>query len=183
MQRGSRQMLLASVQAAATLALLAIFAVAFVCVLVILQGQRDEARRADAIIILYPTASASAYLDHAVDLYQQGYSARLVLAGTSGEDVKAALVSRGVPEAALLIVEETGDIYARLHTTADVIASQQLNTVLLVDNSHNLLLDLKMARDLGLDAYGSPIPTTALDPQDVLLGGLRYWQYVLLGGE
>jgi uncharacterized SAM-binding protein YcdF (DUF218 family) len=171
------------VRALVILVLLALLALGLVCVLVVVQGQRDEARRADAIVVLYPAVASREHLEHALNLYQEGHSARLVLAGEDIANVQAALVSQGIPEAALLAQEESGSRYAHLQGITQMLYAQGLSSVLLVDSPDRLLLDLKMARDMGLIAYGSPVPGDRPEMQEILRASLDYWQYVLLQAE
>lgn len=178
-----QQVTLGIARAVAILALLALLAFGLVCVLVVVQGQRDEARRADAIVVLYPAVASRDHLEHALNLYQAGHAARLVLAGEDIATMQAALVSQGIPEAALLAQEASGSRYARLRSITELLYAQGLSSVLLIDSPDHLLLDLKMARDLGLTAYGSPVPGAEPEIQEVLRASLDYWQYVLLQAE
>jgi uncharacterized SAM-binding protein YcdF (DUF218 family) len=172
--------------------LLAVLAQGFVCSLVVLQGGRDETRNADAIVVLYPnvastaTAAAStpanAHLDQALDLYERGLVSHVVLVGENTIAMQEILLGQGMPEEALLLEEASGGRYARMQTIANLLYRQGLRSVLLVDEPAYMLLDLKMARDLGLNAYGSPLSTDMGGPGQVMRAGLAYWHYVLLGG-
>lgn len=161
---------------------MALVAIAFVCTLVVLQGQRDEQQRVDVIVVLPYNQPDRAHLDYALELYRRGYAPRLLLTGTNVADMQANLVSRGVPEAALLTLPETDDEFVRMQDVADLLHAQGIHSTLLVNEPENMLLDLKMMRDLGLSAYGSPLPDDPVDAQRVFQASLNYWQYVLLGG-
>jgi hypothetical protein len=52
-----------------------------------------------------------------------------------------------------------------------------------VSDADHLLLDLKIARDMGLMAYGSPAPAQSRELQEIVQTGFEYWQYVLLGSD
>src|SRR3972149_7577498 len=85
------------------------------------QGARDEARTADAIVVLgaaqyngTPSQIYEARLDHAVDLYEAGVAPVLVVTGgKAGGGLapqaaagRAYALGRGVPEGAILAGEE-----------------------------------------------------------------------------
>jgi uncharacterized SAM-binding protein YcdF (DUF218 family) len=165
--------------------LLAVLAQGFVCSLVVLQGGRDETRGADAIVVLYPTASAAAnaHLEQALDLYQRGLASHVVLVGDNTLATQEVLLGQEIPETAILLEEAAGGRHTRMQAIANLLYRQGLRSVLLVDEPASMLLDLKMARDLGLTAYGSPISTETDGPGQVMQAGLEYWQYVLLGGS
>jgi uncharacterized SAM-binding protein YcdF (DUF218 family) len=173
--------------------LLAVLAQGFVCSLVVLQGGRDETRSADAIVVLYPTATdttaasasaaANAHLEQALDLYQRGLASHVVLVGDNTLATQEVLLGQEIPETAILLEEAAGGRHTRMQAIANLLYRQGLRSVLLVDEPASMLLDLKMARDLGLTAYGSPISTETDGPGQVMQAGLEYWQYVLLGGS
>ncbi|NJO05346.1 MAG: hypothetical protein HC876_07385 [Chloroflexaceae bacterium] len=150
--------------------------------LVVVQGQRDDTRRADAIAGLYLASSPPAHLDQMIQLYRQGYAARLFLAGNNLDDAEALLVSRGLPaEVIFRPDEDSGGRFAAMQDIAALAAAEESRTILLVSPSDDLLLELKMSADTGLVAFGSPLPDTPLDLPDVLRSTLEYWRYVLVG--
>jgi uncharacterized SAM-binding protein YcdF (DUF218 family) len=174
------------------LLLMAVLAQGFVCSLVVLQGGRDETRSADAIVVLYPTVSdtaasasalAQAHLEQTLDLYERGLASHVVLVGENTLAMQEVLLGQGMPETALLLEESAGGRYARMQTIANLLYRQGLHSVLLVDEPAYMLLDLKMTRDLGLIAYGSPLSTEPPSAGRVMRAGLDYWQYVLLGSS
>jgi uncharacterized SAM-binding protein YcdF (DUF218 family) len=172
--------------------LFAVLAQGFVCSLVVLQGGRDETRSADVIVVLYPsvpstaavsaTTPAQAHLDQALDLYERGIASHVVLVGENTIALQEVLLSRGMPEEAILLEESAGGRYTRMQAIASLLYRQGLRSALLVDEPAYMLLDLKMARDLGLTAYGSPLTTEAQGASQVMQAGLDYWRYVLSGG-
>lgn len=165
------------------LAIFGVLALVVVCSLIVIQGRRDESRRVDAIVVVlaHEPANVDAYVDHAFELYRRGYAARVLLAGENVEAVQAMLIDRGVPDQALLLSQETGDVWANLRQAVDLGRQHSVQSVLVVNAPVNLLLNLKMVRDLGVSAYGSPISTDSLDIRTTLAAGLAYWKYVLLG--
>lgn len=157
--------------------------------LVMVQAQRDETRPAGAAVVLgveswsdAPQAMRQVRLDHALDLYQRGVVARLILTGGGGAaESKAYLVERGVPESALLL-EDQGDTTLECLRGASELARQSgIGTVLLVSDPSHMLRSLKIARDAGLTAYGSPAfnsPTSRSFTSALGAVGREAWSYL-----
>ncbi|MFO7171216.1 MAG: YdcF family protein [Chloroflexota bacterium] len=141
-----------------------------VSVLVLVQSQRDETRPAGAAIVLASErwsgdpAMRQARLDHALDLYRQGVISRLILTGarsggaqqSEAELARAYLVERGVPVEVLQLEERGRTTFESLRNTAEHVRAAGVGSVLLVSDPVHMLRSLKMARDLGMVAYGSP---------------------------
>lgn len=180
-----RRSLIHSLRTVTALVLLVLFAIGLVSGLIILQGQRDEARRVDAIVVLYPAGEARTYIDHGVKLYRLGHATRLVTIGAGSEDEALNLSREGLPEAAIFPIEQTDSRTNRLREAMDLLYEQGLQSALIVDEPSYLLLDLKVAGDLGIRAYGSPplLEDRAFDLQEPLQASLAYWRYILLGSE
>lgn len=150
---------------------LAVFVWCLLVLSVWLFGKMDEAREADAIIVLgaaqydgRPSPVLKARLDHALDLVEKGYADRLILTGGVGvgDTVSEAEVGRryamrhGVQAERILIEgsglssEESMTAVARLLDGNDL-----RNAILVSDPFHMLRLRLMAAR-LGFRAYSSP---------------------------
>jgi uncharacterized SAM-binding protein YcdF (DUF218 family) len=142
-----------------------------------LYGRRDEARPADAVVVLgaaqydgRPSPVLRARLDHAVDLYRRGIARTLVMTGGvgPGDTVSEAVVGeryaarQGVPAAAIL-TERTG--MTTLESMAAVkrmMEQRGMRTAVLVsDPFHMLRLKLLAAR-VGLKGYTSPTRTSPI---------------------
>jgi uncharacterized SAM-binding protein YcdF (DUF218 family) len=155
---------------------------ALICVLIVLQAQRDDLQnlgvgRAGAAIVLGAVQSGGdrlpllhARLDHALDLYRRGQVRLIVLTGGggAGDTLSAAaagkqyLLGRGLPAEALLTEEHSTSTWENLRGSALLIQSSQIGAVVLVSDPFHMLRSLKMARDLGLIAYGSPTRTSPI---------------------
>jgi len=153
---------------------------ALICVLIVLEGQRDDLQnlgvgRAGAAIVLGaaqsggdPSPVLHARLDHALDLYRRGQVRLIVLTGGAGRGNTASdaaagkqyLLGRGLPAEALLTEEHSTSTWENLRDSAPLIQSNQIGAVVLVSDPFHMLRSLKMARDLGLIAYGSPTRTS-----------------------
>ena len=142
------------------------------------QGNRDEARPADAIVVLgaaqyngVPSAVFQARLDHAVELYKQGIAAVFVVTGgkqpgdnfTEAATARRYAIDHGVPAKAI-VGEDTGrDTLESLENVGALLRSRGLDTVVFVSDRTHMLRVLRMATDQGLQAYGSPTTTSPSD--------------------
>jgi hypothetical protein len=159
--------------------ILALVAVFLVALLIVVQGQRDESRSTEALLVLPTTKPSPLLVDHILDLYHQGYAPQILLVGQDMQPIYDALVEKHQPEATLLLLETAQNpaLYEAIVGTYQ----QGIQTVLLIDRPETMLLHLKMARDMGMNAYGSPLPTTP-NPGALMLASLTYWRYVLFEG-
>jgi uncharacterized SAM-binding protein YcdF (DUF218 family) len=151
--------------------------VALVCGLIVVQGQRDDARDSGAAVVLGaaqwngdPSPVLQARLDHALDLYHRGVVKRIILTGGVGPgdrfseaDVgKQYLLDRQLSPEVLLLDERSTTTWENMQNAADLARANGIDTVLLVSDPFHMLRSLKMARDLGLSAYGSPTRTSPI---------------------
>lgn len=165
------------------------------------QAQKHEARRADAILVMgaaqwdgKPSPVLEARLTTALSLYRRGLSNRLILTGgiAPGDVQSEAAVARsymienGVDPAVLLIEEQGRDSVSSLMAAATIAQSQDIRSVVVVTDPYHELRALKIARDLGLEAYGEPVDSTI--PQSSLerirvtvYEAVGYLGYVLFG--
>jgi uncharacterized SAM-binding protein YcdF (DUF218 family) len=144
-------------------------------------GNHDDRRPADAIVVLgaaqydgRPSAILKARLDHAIELYEAGLAPYLVVTGgkaegdrtTEAASARAYALSKGVPDRAILVEDKGRTTLESLRGVAAVLHSHQLGTALFVSDRTHMLRVLKIARDEGISAYGSP---TATSPTDATL--------------
>jgi uncharacterized SAM-binding protein YcdF (DUF218 family) len=142
------------------------------------QGARDEARTADAIVVLgaaqyngTPSQIYEARLDHAVDLYEAGVAPVLVVTGGKAEgDLtteaaagRAYARDRGVPEGAILAEDEGRTTLESLEAVALLMATEGLSSAVFVSDRSHLLRVLRIATDEGIVAWGSPTATSPID--------------------
>lgn len=146
---------------------------AAVVVAVALVASRDQARTADAIVVLgaaqyngRPSPVFRARLDHAAALYQRGLAPVVLVTGGvgSGDTVSESEVGRryllktGLPDAAVAALPAGGSTAASLDGVAQWFVGHDNRRVLLVsDGFHMLRLEI-IARRLGLFPYTSPAP-------------------------
>jgi len=158
---------------ALTLALISvILLVTLICVLIVFQGRRDETQPAGAAVVLgaaqwngTPSPVLQARLDHALDLYRRGTVSRIILTvgvgkGDSISEAAAGrdyLVAQGVATTTLLLEQQGTTTWESMQNAAELARANGVNSVLLVSDAYHMLRSLKMAHDLGLNAYASPI--------------------------
>ena len=145
------------------------------------QGDIDEARPADAIVVLgaaqfngQPSDVFEARLQHAVDLWKEGLAPYLIVTGgklpadrtTEAATARAWAIANGVPKEAILGEDHGRDTLESLDGVAAILRTHDLHRVLFVSDRTHMLRVLRMASDLGIAAWGSPTPTspTDLDP-------------------
>lgn len=158
-------------------------------VAVILYGRREEARAADAIVVLgaaqyvgRPSPVLRARLDHAVELWRKGLAPRLVLTGGTGmgDTTSEAAVGRryvmqrGVPDSVILLENEGMTTSQSLHGVAALLAGEDGKRVILVSDPFHMLRLSILARRYGLEPYPSPTKTSPISANT-----LERWKYVL----
>jgi uncharacterized SAM-binding protein YcdF (DUF218 family) len=159
------------------LALLGMFGWAAAILAVALFGRRDEARPADAIVVLgaaqydgRPSPVLRARLDHAIALHRDGIAPTLILTGGVGvgDTVSEAEVGRryavrnGVPVANILVEpvgQGTGDSMRGVKRLMD---EQSLDSAVLVSDPFHMLRLRMLALGLGIRAYSSPTRTSPI---------------------
>ena len=138
-------------------------------------GRANQARPVDAIVVLgaaqyagRPSPQLAARLDHALDLYQHGYSPRVFVTGgkqpldrfTEAQSEARYLEDRGVPAAAILQEDRGRTSWESLSAVARSMSAEGLHSVLLVSDPYHAERIKSMASDLGLEAYVSSTHTS-----------------------
>lgn len=146
-------------------------------VAVVDRGRRDEARPAEAIIVLgaaqysgRPSPVLQARLDHAIDLWKQGLAPLLVLTGGmgAGDTTSEAAVGqryaikRGVPAGAIRMETEGRTTMESLRAVADLGELGDKPTVILVSDPFHMLRLSILARRLGMTPLTSPTRTSPI---------------------
>ena len=136
------------------------------------QGNADERRPADAIVVLgaaqydgVPSAVLQARLDHAAELYRVGVAPRIVTIGggqsgdatTEGDAGRDYLAGLGIDAAALESVGAGDDTLASLRAARDELAGRNWNSVMLVTDPWHAARAQLIADDLGMAAGVSSV--------------------------
>ncbi len=134
------------------------------------RSQLDGARRADVIIVLGSAvwsgerASPSLYAraQHAIMLYQAGYAAHLILCGGIGgnppseaEVMRRLAASAGIPLDALVLEDQSHSTEENLANAKVLMDARGWHSAIIVSDPFHLLRAEIIARDLGIEAYGS----------------------------
>jgi uncharacterized SAM-binding protein YcdF (DUF218 family) len=142
------------------------------------QGGRDDRRPAAAIVVLgaaqydgRPSPVFKARLDHALDLYRAGVAPFLVMTGgnAAGDWTTEAAVARefaiaqGVPPAAILLEDRGRNTVESLRAVAALLREHGVTDVVFVSDRTHMLRVLRIARDEGITAWGSPTDTSPID--------------------
>ena len=141
-------------------------------------GQHDNRRPVDAIVVLgaaqyngHPSAVLAARLDHAIELYEEGYAPYFVVTGgklpgdrlTEAATERNYAVARGVPASAIL-GETTGrTTLESIQNVRALFDAHGLRTALFVSDRTHMLRVLRLAADQGIEAWGSPTESSPAD--------------------
>ncbi len=146
------------------------------------QGNRDEQRPADAIVVLgaaqydgRPSPVFKARLDHAVDLWHQGLAKAFVVTGGKlpGDRTTEAAVARkyaidhGVPADAIFGEDEAHNTLESLSSIADELRARDMRSAVFVSDPTHMLRVLRIAQDLGIEGYGSPTTTSPIQDDPI----------------
>jgi uncharacterized SAM-binding protein YcdF (DUF218 family) len=153
------------------------------------QARAEQAQPADAIVVLgtaqfngWPGPVFQARLDHALELWRQGYAPLVVVTGgkmagdefTEAEAAVAYLTQAGVPLDAIVTDNEARDTWESMQNVALLLEPHGLHNVILVSDGFHLFRAKIMARDVGLEGWGSPVVESPIVP-----GGGSEFSYVL----
>ena len=145
------------------------------------QGSSDEQRPADAIVVLgaaqydgRPSPVFEARLEHAVALWRSGIADSFVVTGgklagdrtTEAAVARAYAIKHGVPASRIFGEDEAANTLDSLGAVADELHARGMRSAVFVSDPTHMLRVLRIAGDLGIDAYGSPTRTSpvARDP-------------------
>lgn len=163
---------------AAVLALIAIIVLGFM-VAIYAEARDDETREVDAIIVLgaaqwncVPTDVFGARLQHALDLYRDGYAEYIIVTGgrqetdrcTEAGAGRAWLMERGVAQDVILMENEGRDTWGNLEGARDAAERRGIKRVLIVSDGFHLFRAERMANAVGFESYSSAAPDSPIRP-------------------
>ena len=139
-------------------------------------GERDQAAPADAIIVLgaaaydaVPSPVFKARIEHGLDLFGDGLAQKLIFTGGYGgggarfaesQVARRYAMRSGVPEAAILIESTSQTTYQNLLEARRLMQENGLHRAIVVSDPLHMARALRLCRGLGIDALGSPTPST-----------------------
>ena len=153
----------------------------YMAVRIAAQGDRDERRPADAIVVLgaaqfdgTPGGVFEARLRHAVDLYDEGLASYLIVTGgklpgdrtTEAATARAWAIEHGVPAEAILGEDKGRNTLASIEAVARIMDDHGLISAVFVSDRTHMLRVLRMASDEGIEAWGSPTRTSPTDSDE-----------------
>ncbi|MBI5927905.1 MAG: YdcF family protein [Chloroflexi bacterium] len=138
-------------------------------------SSKQDHQPADAAIVLgaavyreRPSPVFRERINHAIELYQTGQVNYLIFTGGVGnrdaiaesEAARNYALQMGVPHEAILIETRSTNTTENLMQAKHLVGENDLGRVLVVSDPLHMKRAISIARDLGLDAYPSPTPTT-----------------------
>ena len=139
-------------------------------------GQRDDARPADAIIVLgaaaydaKPSPVFEERIRHGIDLYRRGLAPKLIFTGGYGgvgarfsesQVARRYALRQGVPDKAILIESLSRNTHDNLRQASLLMQQHQLHDVIVVSDPLHMARALRISQELGIRAVGSPTPTS-----------------------
>ena len=155
---------------------------------VMIWSSRDEARPADAIVVLgaaqyagRPSPVLRARLDHALDLWRRHLGKTLILTGGTGAGdttSEAAVgrtyaIKRDVPDTVILMETQGRTTSESMRAVAGMLEARGLQTALLVSDPFHMLRLRILARRFGFTPYTSPTQTSPISPNRE-----QRWKYI-----
>lgn len=155
---------------------------------VLIWSSRDEARPAQAIVVLgaaqyagKPSPVLRARLDHALNLWNRHLASLLILTGGtgSGDTTSEAAVGRtyarkhGVPDSAILVESQGRTTSESMKAVAGMLEVRGLQSALLVSDPFHMLRLRILARRFGFTPYTSPTQTSPISPNRE-----ERWKYI-----
>jgi uncharacterized SAM-binding protein YcdF (DUF218 family) len=156
----------------------AVLVVGYATYLIWQQGEQDDRQPADAIVVLgaaqydgRPSPVFRARLEHAVELYKDGFAPYFVVTGgnapgdrtTEAAVARAYALAHGVPETAILVEDKGRNTLDSLRSVARVMREHDLRSAVFVSDRTHMLRVLRIARDQGMTSFGSPTATSPTD--------------------
>lgn len=156
---------------------LGLLLVGILCLWIYEEGSRDEATKADAIVVLgaaqwdgQPSPVLKARLDHAISLYNKGLAPSMILTGGvgEGEQLSEAEVSknyvlkRSIPDFSILMEQRGHTSLQSIKAAKQIMDERGMESAILVSDPFHMLRILRMAKDCGIQAYGSPTRTSPI---------------------
>src|SRR5687767_1297971 len=152
-------------------------------------GRRDDAQKADAIVVLgaaqyvgRPSPVLRARVDHAVSLWKRGLAPTLILTGGTGvgDTTSEAAVarkyamSRGVPDRVIVVEIRGRTTSESMRAVARIMDDREQNLVILVSDPFHMLRLSILARRFGLEPYTSPTRTSPITSNRE-----EHWKYMI----
>jgi uncharacterized SAM-binding protein YcdF (DUF218 family) len=158
-------------------------------------SDNSEAIQADAAIVLgaevwdeRPSPVFRERINHAINLYNDGYIHKIIFTGGQGDGDGLAeaivaqryAVEHAVHEADILIETRSRTTEQNLYYASQIASDQHLTRFLIVSDPLHMKRAMLLARDMGMDVYPSPTPTTMYQSSSTQLRFLARETYFYL---
>jgi vancomycin permeability regulator SanA len=135
------------------------------------QSQRDEASKADVILVLgaaeyrgKPSPVLRARLDHVLELYRQGLSALVLTTGGAGGDPvhteaevsRKYLTENGVPAESVLVETQGSSTVESVAAATEIMRRAGLRSAVIVSDGYHVYRVKKMLESKGIRSFASP---------------------------
>ena len=136
----------------------------------------DEAQHADVAIVLgaaatdgQPSNVFRERINHAIELYNNGYVTALIMTGGHGEGEPQAestvartyAIQQGIPQASIFTEEESTITEENLVSAAGLMQEHGFTSALIVSDPLHMKRAMMLANDLNMTARSSPTQTSA----------------------
>jgi len=163
------------IKAAAVLLIAVLACLTAAAVSMVFFSKTDETKKADAAIVLgasvcdnSPSPVFSERINHAVDLYNDGYVDAIIMTGGTGKgnirseaDIAGEYAEKkGIPAEAVFMEEDSSVTEENLVNAGKVMSENGMDTALIVSDPLHMKRAMLYAKDLNMTAYSSPTPTT-----------------------
>lgn len=164
-----------ALKAAAVLLIAVLAYLAVTTISIVSFSKIDETKKADAAIVLgasvYDNSPSPVFgerINHAVDLYNEGYVDAIIMTGGTGKGnirseadiAREYAEQKGVPPEAIFKEEDSTITEENLENAKKVMSEHGMDTALIVSDPLHMRRAMLYAKDLGMTAYSSPTPST-----------------------
>ena len=173
-----------------------VIVIVFIAVSIYRYGHTSTDVKADAAIVLGAAVWGEQVspvfrerINHAIDLYRQGKVRKIIFTGGQGnkdEETEAVAareyaIRSGIPNQDIFIEQSSHTTYENVLYAKQVADAHGLKKVLIVSDPLHMKRAVAMARNIGLDAYPSPTPTTMYQGWRSQMGSLAHETYYYIG--
>jgi uncharacterized SAM-binding protein YcdF (DUF218 family) len=138
---------------------------------VLRDSHAQELRSADAIVVFgaaeydgRPSPVFRARLDHAYDIFRQGFAPAVITTGGAAADPNYSeggvghdyLMRRGVPEMALIAETQASDTAESAHRVAVIMRANRMKSCIAVSDAYHVFRIRKLLEHEGLQVYVAP---------------------------
>jgi|SRR5688572_6222013 len=128
-------------------------------------------------------------INHSIDLYRTGKVRKIIFTGGQGNrdelteaaEARQFALKNGIPEKDILIEEASHTTYENVINAKRLADAHGLKKVLIVSDPLHMKRAVAMAKDIGLEAYPSPTPTTRYQGWRSQLESLTHETYYYIG--